>query len=87
MGFVDEVASGDERRALEAMRDALAAHMEQADSNVVAQVAARLQAVVKRLAELGSQPTEGSATDEIARKRAARRAAAQVAQAAAGSDD
>jgi len=85
--FTSEVGSGDERRALEAMRHLLAERMLVADSNVVAQVAARLQAVVARLAELDLIELSGevSASDEIAGKRAARRAAAQVGEAAGGS--
>lgn len=83
--FRAEVGSGDERRALEAMRSKLAEAMELAEPSVIAQVAARLQAVVARIAELddAAEP-EVSPTDDIARKRAARRAAAQVGEAAAG---
>ena len=73
MGLCDEIGSGDRRRALEAMRDSLAAHMESADSNVVAQIAARLQSVVDAIDALPTQ-SGGSKTDEVRRKREARRA-------------
>lgn len=82
--FVADVCSGDERTALEAMRRKLALAMDVAEPSVVAQIAARLQAVVARIAELADgADAEESPTDEIARKRAARRAAAQVGEAAA----
>lgn len=69
----DKVGSGDRRKALEAMRDSLAAHMAAADSSVVAQVAARLQSVIDALAELPAE--QGlSSVDEIRRKRENRRA-------------
>lgn len=80
MTTVDEIGSGDERRALIAMRDVLAQHLLTAESSVVAQVAARLQAVVKRLAELDDTTTEVSTSDEIARRREARRSAAKVVE-------
>lgn len=83
--FADEISSGDERRALEAMRDALADHMLRAEPNVVAQIAGRLQAVLTRLGEMEEPESEGSASDEIARRREARRAASAVAEAPAGS--
>jgi len=44
--------SGDELAALEAMRDHLAAAMDEAPPTVVAQVASRLQAVLERISEL-----------------------------------
>jgi hypothetical protein len=84
MTFTDEVASGDERRALIALRDVLAGQLVAAESNVVAQIAGRLQAVIARIAELGEPTVKESASDEIARRREARRAEAQVAQAPAG---
>jgi hypothetical protein len=53
-----------------AMRDRLAEAMDEADANVVAQVAARLQAVLHELAELDAQrPPEVSRVDELAAKR------------------
>ena len=82
--FAAEVASGDERRALRAMRDRLAADMDRAEASYVAQIAARLQSVVERLAELGPEPDElESPSDDIAKRRAARRAASKVDEASA----
>lgn len=72
-GLLTEVASGDERRALVAMRDHLARKMDFAEPAVVAQIAGRLQAVIARIAELGE--TDGqSPADQLAQRRAKRRA-------------
>jgi hypothetical protein len=70
-------ASGDQRAALEAMRAKLATAMDEAPPAVVAQVAARLQAV---LAELAGLPVEdaGSVSDDLAERRAGRRAKAAM---------
>jgi hypothetical protein len=72
MALTDDVASGDRRRALEAMRDVLAEHMTAAESSVVAQVAARLQAVLDAIDAL---PAEAGASrvDELRRQREARK--------------
>lgn len=63
-----ELMSGDHRRALEAMRDTLARHLIAAESNVVAQVAGRLQAV---LTELDALPVSSgmSRLDELRARR------------------
>ena len=75
--LLEEIKSGDRRRALVAMRDELAAHMSAAGPNVVAQIAARLQAV---LTELAGMPEEKSSAkgapptaDEVRRQREKRR--------------
>lgn len=81
--FVAEVSSGDERRALEALRLLLAEQILLCDSNVVAQVAARLQSVIERLGALPPAVEESDPLDDIARRREARRAAAKVAPLAA----
>jgi hypothetical protein len=70
-------ASGDHRAALEAMRTVLAEAMEIAPAMVVAQVAARLQAVLVELSEL-PVAAESSASDDLVQRRALRRAAAKV---------
>lgn len=75
VSFVSEVCSGDERRALEAMRLKLATEMDAAPAAVVAQVAARLQAVLVRLSELPDREAV-SKSDDLAARRKARRAAA-----------
>ena len=74
--------TGDRRKTLEAMRDKLAADMEEAPPAVVAQIAGRLSAV---MAELDDMPAkEKSRSDELAKRREERRAAAKVASAASG---
>lgn len=86
MNLVDAVGSRDERKALEAMADVLALAMQEAEPQVVAQIAGRLQAVMTRLALLGPAEQKVSALDELAAARANRRAATKVEQtAAAGS--
>jgi hypothetical protein len=71
--FTDAIKAG-HRQALEAMRDKLASDMELAEPAVVAQIAGRLQAVLKELAEL-EVPEAVSPSDEIAARLARRRAA------------
>jgi hypothetical protein len=56
---------------LQAMRDKLARDMDEAPPQVVAQVAARLQAVLKELAEIDA-PQEVSKLDDLSRRREAR---------------
>jgi hypothetical protein len=64
------------RAGLEAMRDKLAADMDAALPAVVAQIAGRLQDVLKELAEL-SRGEEVTLTDVLAERRAARVTAAK----------
>lgn len=73
MALSDEIGSGDRRRGLVAMRDHLAKLLESADANVAAQIAARLQAVMDAIDVLPTQSGE-SKTDEVRRRREARRA-------------
>ncbi len=68
-----EITSDDHRRALIAMRDKLAADFVDAPPNVVAQVAARLQAVLEALAALPAEKAT-SVADELRAKRDERRA-------------
>jgi hypothetical protein len=63
---------------LRAMRDRLALAMDEAEASVVAQVAARLQAVLKELDEL-AEPLEVSPLDDLARRREARESGADDA--------
>lgn len=81
--FVTEVDSGDERRALEALRHLLAGQILLCEPNVVAQVAARLQSVIERLGALPPAIEESDPLDDIARRREARRAATKLASLAA----
>jgi hypothetical protein len=71
-GFAEKVKSGDQRMALEAMRDKLADSMAKADPNVIAQIAARLQAVLTELAALPA--VERTEVDDLIERRKARRA-------------
>lgn len=72
------------RAGLVAMRDLLAKHMEDAPATVVAQVAARLQAVARELSEM-SEGREVLTSDDLAERRKARRSAvADVVPAAEG---
>jgi hypothetical protein len=80
--FTEAVKAG-HREALEAMRDKLAADMELAEPAVVAQIAGRLQAVLKELADL-EVPTEVSPSDELAARLARRRAEAATRSPATG---
>jgi hypothetical protein len=70
---VTEFASGDRRRALSALRDRLAAELDDpdADARVVAVVSKELRAVVQELDGL-SGGEEVRPVDEIAAKRAKR---------------
>lgn len=77
MLIVDAVRKG-RVAGLEAMRDKLAADMDDASPQVVAQIAARLQAVLLELAEL-QEPEGVSAFDDLARRREARISAADGA--------
>jgi hypothetical protein len=82
MSASEDLKSGDHRRALTALRDVLADHLVVAEPSVSAQIAARLQAVLTELAAM-KEPDEESASDDIARRREARRAAAHVGKASA----
>ena len=76
--------SGDQRRALEALRDRLARDLDLAPPQVSAQLAAQLRATLAELAALPAQETK-SVVDDIAARRAARRAAALGGDPSAGS--
>jgi len=76
--------SGDRRRLLEAIRDRLARDLDLAPAVVSAQLAAQLRATSAELDSLPA-PEETSVIDQIAARRAARRAAAKQGNAAAGS--
>ena len=74
--FIDEVNSGDERRALEALRAHLADTLLVAPPQAVAALGARLQMVLAKLAALDGRGVEGSKIDELAAARVARRSGA-----------
>lgn len=77
------VRSGDRREALEAVRDKIAAELQEASGMVAASLAKELRAT---MAELESLPggREVSAVDDLSARRTARRADAQGGQAASG---
>ena len=78
MTVLEAAQSGDEVAALEAMRDKLAADMDAAAPSVVAQVAARLESVLKRLGEL--QPSgKVTISDALAERRQLRDGRAESA--------
>lgn len=73
MAMLDAAKSGDRRKALEALRDELAAALEQADVAVKAQLAGQLRAALKELDELPKVSVE-SPLEKAKKKRAERRA-------------
>lgn len=78
-----EITSGDHRRALTALRDVLATHMLIADSNVAAQIAARLQAVLDQLDAMPVPVRDGSAgpkRNELEIRRASRGATSTIVE-------
>lgn len=74
--FADEVASGDRRRALVALRDRLVAAIEETEGFHVAPLAKQLTDVLAQLDQL--KEPEVSARDDLAKRRAERRAGASV---------
>jgi hypothetical protein len=73
--FREVIAAGNTRESLEAMRDELAAAMAQAPATVIAQIAARLQAVIEALDAL-PKAKKVTRADQLAKQRTRRRAAA-----------
>ena len=71
MSVLDAARTGDEVAALEAMRDSLAGAMDAADPAVVAQIAGRLESVLKRLGEL--RPAGKVTLDDVLAERRANR--------------
>lgn len=72
--LVEEVASGDRRRALEAARDRVARELETAEGRDVAPLTRALVQVLDKLAAL-STGEEQSTVDDLAARREARRTA------------
>jgi hypothetical protein len=76
------VARGDRRKSLEAIRDHLAAELEDSPATVaIAPMAKELRAVIEELDSLPLSKEE-SKVDDLTAKRESRRAAARRAQAA-----
>lgn len=79
MSLSDAVGSGSERRALEALRDALAAQLEECESaRDYAALSLRLMDCLSRISVLeGAEPVERrSVLDDLAKRRADRSARA-----------
>ena len=68
MSIAATAATGDELATLRAMRDKLAADMDEAPPAVVAQISGRLEAVLKRITELGGAQ-EATLDDVLAERR------------------
>jgi hypothetical protein len=68
VSIADAAATGDEIATLRAMRDKLAADMDEAPPAVVAQISGRLEAVLKRITELGGAG-ETTLDDVLAERR------------------
>jgi len=68
MTIAEVAASGDELATLRAMRDKLAVDMDDAPPAVVAQIAGRLEAVLRRITELGGSG-EVTLADALAERR------------------
>lgn len=79
---LEAARSNDRRRALEALRDTLAAALDVAEPTVQAQIAAQYRAA---LTELAGLPITGVVTkrDELAARRADRKSTAQAVKPAA----
>jgi hypothetical protein len=73
MSALEAAQTGDRRKALEAMRDILAAAMDSADPAVQAQLSGQLRAVLKDLADLPVAKPK-SPLEQAKAKRAGRRA-------------
>lgn len=75
MSLVESASSGDRVRALRDLRDHLAVSIEGCDSlRDLASLSARLQSVLAEIDELSAGQDGGDVVDEIARRRAVRRA-------------
>lgn len=66
--ITDAAATNDELTTLRAMRDKLASDMDEAPPAVVAQISGRLEAVLKRITELGGAG-EATLDDALAERR------------------
>lgn len=77
MSLPDSAASGNRLAALNDLRDLLARNIESCDSlRDLASLSGRMQAVLKEIDELSPKEAAGDSIDEIAARRAARRAGA-----------
>lgn len=75
MSLPESAASGDRLATLRDLRDLLAAQVTACESmRDLAALSGRLQSVLEQIAELEPAKAEGDGIDEIAKRRAARRA-------------
>lgn len=72
MALSDEIASGDRQRALEALREAVAAQLEEAEPKEAAALSRELRQILGELDKL-SAGARGDSVDDLAARRAARR--------------
>lgn len=82
--FINELNSDDELTSLKALRRHLSAHIAVAETHEVAQLSNKLQAVLKRISEIDKTEQKGQPSDEIAKRREARRSAAKMVKTAGG---
>lgn len=73
--MLEDIKSGDHRKALTALRDVLADHLAIAEPSVSAQIAGRLQAVLNDLAALPAEASPLSTADQLRARRDKRRSA------------
>lgn len=81
MSNLDAARSGDRRRALEELRDTLAALLDTTDKQVHAQVAAQYRATLAELAELDAVRPGSGGVDELKRRRDANKGRGAAAHA------
>ena len=70
MSNLDAARSGDQRKALEVLRDTLAAHLDTTAKQIHAQLAAQYRATLADLAALEAEAEAGE--DEVGARRAAK---------------
>lgn len=77
MALIDTASSGDRLATLRSLRDLLAAEIEGCESTRdLAALVTRLQSVLSEIEALSPAEEKGDVVDEIAKRRAARRAGA-----------
>ena len=74
LSTLERLKSNDQRVALQALREVLAKHLIDAEPNVSAQIAGRLQAVIVAIAALPPEVATKSKLDELRDRRANRQA-------------
>lgn len=86
MGLIESASSGDRLKALEDLRDVLALNIDSCESaRDLSSLSARLQSVLEEISTLNKHTGAGDGIDEIAERRAARRASPTKGSIRAGS--